>query len=113
MTALGTSLPILVIFTGLIMGGAAFLTGQALAGAWRSPSYVVGPSLLLAAVDRFLEWGLFGEPPWSIAGLVLDFGILLAIALFAHRLTHVKKMVRQYPWLYARSGLLGYRKLPG
>ncbi|MBM3511639.1 MAG: hypothetical protein FJX61_16105 [Alphaproteobacteria bacterium] len=113
MSALGTTLPVFLLFTLVVMGGAAYLTGQALARTWKPPLAVLFASVLLAAADRFLAWGLFGQPLGSIVGYGLDFVVLLAIALLAHRLTHVAKMVAQYPWLYARDGLFAYRPIPG
>jgi hypothetical protein len=95
------------------MGSAAYLTGQAVARAWK-PAWRLAPfALLLGFVDRFLDWGLFGAPPWHVVGFLVDTAILLAIALIAHRLTHVAMVVRQYPWLYARTGPFSYRPIPG
>jgi hypothetical protein len=36
--------------------------------------------------------------------------VQLVIAAFACRLTRVRQMVRQYPWLYRRKGLLGWEE---
>ena len=36
-------------------------------------------------------------------------GVLCAVGLLAWRLTLVGMMVRQYPWLYERSGALSWR----
>jgi len=37
------------------------------------------------------------------------FAVNLAIASLAYRLTQARKMVSQYPWLYDRAGLFGWR----
>ncbi|MDB5489558.1 MAG: hypothetical protein JWQ58_3273, partial [Reyranella sp.] len=44
----------------------------------------------------------------SLAGFGLGWAVQLAIAAFAYRLTQARQMVRQYPWLYRRKGLLGW-----
>jgi hypothetical protein len=36
--------------------------------------------------------------------------VQLAVAAFAWRLTRTRAMVRQYPWLYRRKGLLGWEE---
>ena len=36
--------------------------------------------------------------------------VQLAVAAFAYRLTRARLMVRQYPWLYQRKGLLGWEE---
>jgi len=36
--------------------------------------------------------------------------VQLAIAGFAYRLTRVRQMLRQYPGLYQRKGLLGWEE---
>jgi hypothetical protein len=33
--------------------------------------------------------------------------------MFAHRLTLARKMASQYPWIYERAGLLGWRERIG
>jgi hypothetical protein len=47
---------------------------------------------------------------WSIGGFFLGWAVQFAIAAFAYRLTRVRQMVRQYPWLYQRKGLLGWEE---
>ena len=56
---LGTSLPVFIGLTVVLFGLAAFLSGQAIAGTWRSPAYAVLAALLLGLADRFLTYALF------------------------------------------------------
>ena len=97
------------LFTIVLMGGAGFLTGQALATTWRPVSQAFGYSLLLGAANRFLVFALFGGPLLSLYGYILDTAVITAICLMGYRLTRAARMVRQYPWLYERSGLFGWR----
>ena len=106
---LASSPAVFGLFTVLLMGGAGFLTGQALAATWRPVSQALGYSLLLGAANRFLVFALFGGPLLSVQGYVLDTGIITAICLLGYRLTRATRMVRQYPWLYERRGLFGWR----
>jgi branched-chain amino acid transport system ATP-binding protein len=36
--------------------------------------------------------------------------VLIAIALAAYRMAQARKMIQQYPWLYARAGLFSWRE---
>jgi len=110
---LGTSLGVFIGLTVIIIGGAAIMTGRALADAWRSPWQVVFACFGLALVDRFLVYALFGGELLSLSGLVTHFVVITAMALVAYRLTVVHKMVAQYPWRYERESLWTYREKPG
>ncbi|MCG8357991.1 MAG: hypothetical protein MI920_20695 [Kiloniellales bacterium] len=109
----GTSLPVFIGLTLGIMGFAAFMTGQALANTWRPVWQAVIYSFLLGFADRFLTWGLFEGELLSLRGYFVDSLVLLAISLTAYRITQARKMVTQYPWLYERSGLFGWREKGG
>ncbi len=108
---LGTSLPVFLILTVIIMGGAAYMTGQAVAATWRPYWQVLLYAVLLGLTDRFLTYALFEGELLSLSGFVVDTAVLSAISLFAFRVTRVGKMVSQYPWLYARDGLMSYREI--
>jgi hypothetical protein len=110
---LGTSVGVFVGLTVILIGGAAFMTGQALASTWRPSWHAVPYGLMLAAGDRFLVYALFNGPILSVSGYVVAAAVLCAIALVAFRLTQARKMVTQYPWLYERSGLFTWRDKRG
>ena len=106
---LGTTLPVFIGVTVLLMGFASYMTGQALANTWR-PAWQVAPyGLLLGCADRFLTWGLFEGELFLVSGYVIDTLVLIAISLAAYRMTKAHRMVAQYPWLYERSGLFTWR----
>ena len=97
------------IFTVLIMGGAGFLTGQAVAATWRPVWQAVAYSLLLGVADRFLVFALFEGPLLSLPALILDTAVIMAICLIGYRFTRISKIVNQYPWLYERAGFFNLR----
>ena len=107
---LGTSLPVFVGLTLVLMGFAAFMTGQAVARTWRPAWQAAVYSVLLGLVARFLGFALFGGELLSPAGFLVDTAVLAAIALAAWRLTRAHRMVTQYPWLYERAGPFGWRE---
>lgn len=107
---LGTSMWGSIAVTILVMGFAAFMTGQALAGTWKPLWQVVLYCVLLGFADRFLNFSLYEGELLSLSGYLIDTAFLVAVGLFAYRLAQARKMVSQYPWIYERSGLLGWRE---
>ncbi len=105
-----TDWPVFLGLTVCIFGGAAWLTGAALAATWRPHWQVVAYGLLLALFDRFLRWGRFGGPLMSLADLLRDFAVIALIGLLAWRIGQVQRMVGQYPWLYEKAGPLNWRE---
>ena len=97
------------IFTVAIMGGAGFLTGQAVASTWRPWWQAVAYSLLLGVTDRFLVFSLFEGALLSVPGLIIDTAAITTICLVGYRVTRVSKIVGQYPWLYERVGYFRLR----
>jgi hypothetical protein len=110
---LGTSPSVFIGLTVIIIGGAAMMTGRALADAWKPPLQVVFACFGLVLADRFLVYALFGGELLSVSGFVIDFAVITAMALIAHRLTAVHKAVAQYPWRYERASLWSYREKSG
>ncbi len=108
-TLLGTTPGVSFTVTVVVMGFAAFMTGQAMADTWKPVRQVVAYCLLLGLGDRFLIFSLFEGELLSLSGYVIDSAVLVAISLFAYRLTQVRKMTSQYPWIYERAGLLSWR----
>ncbi len=108
--ALGTTYGVFFVLTVIVMGFAAYMTGQALANTWKPVWQPVGYCLLLGLADRFLTFALFDGELLSLNGYLIDTGVLIAFSLFAFRFNRTRMMVTQYPWLYERDGLLGWRR---
>jgi branched-chain amino acid transport system ATP-binding protein len=107
---LGDTPSMVVLFNLVLVGPAAFATGQGVGSTWRPFRQVVLYSALLSMGLRFFDYALAGGELWSIGGFFLGWAVQFAIAAFAYRLTRVRQMVRQYPWLYQRKGLLGWEE---
>ncbi len=95
---------------GLLFGAAALATGRALARNWRPAWQGIAYALLLGLGHRFLLYALFGGTLLSAAGYALAAALLSLLALVAHRVTQVRLMLRQYPWLYAPAGPFAWRE---
>ena len=113
MNLFGSSFGEFLGVTVLLLGFAAFLTGQAVADTWRPAWQMVASAFGLALVARFLDFSLFQGPLLSLPAFVVAWAWLAAIGLLARRLTLARNMVRQYPWLYEPKGVLGWQPRPG
>ena len=83
----------------LVCGGAAaFMSGRALANAWRLPASILLAALPLAAAVRFLHATLADEPTGA-AQAALAYGLMAAFAFAGFALRRREQMARQYPWL--------------
>jgi len=101
---------LLTIFLG---GGAAWLSGRAIAMTWRPVWQVVLYMVLLAAVVRFFSYALFEGTLLTLQYYVVDLAFLLVFAGLGYRVTRAGQMTTQYSWLYERAGPLSWRKKAG
>ena len=106
----GNGLGVFIGVTLCVTGFTAYMTGQAVANTWKPVWHAVTYALLLGLVDRFLIYALFEGELLSPAGYAIDSAVLVAIALLAFRIAKVRRMVQQYPWLYARTGPFSWRE---
>lgn len=98
-----------LVLVVLLMGSAAFAAGRAVAWTWRPLWQVCWYVLLLTAAARFLLFALFDGHLLSPYGWIGDYGVLVTWGLLGYRIARVRKLTSQYPWIYARRGLLGYQ----
>ncbi len=108
------SIPQIVLVTGLIGGGAAFLAGRAIAQTWRPFWHLVLYMLPLGAAVRFVHFALFEDTLLSPVSYAVDTLYLMLIGALAWRMTRAAQMATQYYWLYERTGPLTWRaRVPG
>ncbi len=104
----------LFILVSLIMGGgAAYLSGRAIAGTWRPLWHVAIYMMILGGVVRFLHFALFGGTLLSLHYYLVDTLICLGCGWLGFRATRAGQMATQYGWLYTRSGWLEWRLRSG
>jgi hypothetical protein len=107
---LGTSVTVFVVVTVVMVGFAAYMTGQALASTWRPFWQVLVYCCLFGLASRFLIFGLFQGDLLSPTGYLLDVLVFLGLGGFAFCVTRARRMTSQYPWLYERAGMFGWRR---
>jgi hypothetical protein len=110
-TAILSQSPTVFVVLTAIFSLCAWLSGQAMANGWRSVWTAVFYAVLIALAHRFLLFALRGASLLDPAGFALSVVYFCAIAWLAYSKRRADRMVSQYPWLYRRDGLLGWREL--
>jgi len=88
-----------ILVTVVLAGGAAFMTGRAIASVWAGRGQLAIYMILLAGATRFIHFALFKGTLLAPYYYVVDLIVLLAIAEAGFRLTRSKQMVQQYGFL--------------
>jgi hypothetical protein len=95
-TAGPNGLWIFLLLTVFLGGGGAFVSGKSIAETWRPLWQVPVYMVLMALTVRFLHYALFEEPLVSLRNFVVDYVVLLTMALAGYRWTRGRQMATQY-----------------
>jgi hypothetical protein len=98
-----------LLVTGILGGGAAWLTGRACADTWRPIGHVIGYTILLGATVRFFHFALFEGELLSLPSFLADTIWLMAMGCLSWRVMRTRRMVTQYRWLYERTSPVTWR----
>lgn len=101
-----------VIVTFVLGGGAAWLSGRAIAETWRPYRQLLLAMVMLAAAVRFIHFALFEGTLLSLNFYLIDLVVLSAFASLGYRTMRVRQMRTQYGWLYQGDGPLGWKRKP-
>ncbi len=104
------SFGVFLLVTIALGGGAAYMSGRAIAGTWRPWWHVASYMLILAMAVRFLHFALFGGTLLSPHYYAVDLGFCLLFGFLGYRFTRTAQMSTQYRWLYRRAGLLKWAR---
>lgn len=91
-------------------GGAALLSGRAIALTWRPVWQVFVYSLILGAAVRFIHFSLFGGTLLSVHYYVIDSLVCMALGFLGFRAARVSQMVSHYRWINQPDGPLRWRR---
>ena len=100
------SFGVFLLVTICLGGGAAWLSGRAVAATWRPWWQVAAYMLILAGVVRFMHFALFEGTMLSLHYYLVDALVCMIIGFLGFRATRVGQMVTQYSWVFTRAGLL-------
>ena len=98
-----------ILITGVIGGGAAFLAGRAIAQTWRPFWSVLVYMTMLGAAVRFVHFALFEATLLSPASYIVDTLYLTVMGSLAWRMARAAQMATQYYWLYEQTSPLTWR----
>ena len=98
-----------LLVTGVIGGGAAFVAGRAIAQTWRPFWHVLVYMAMLGAAVRFVHFALFEETFLSPVLYAEDTLYLMLVGALAWRMTRAAQMATQYDGLFERTSPLTWR----
>lgn len=87
---------IFLLLSVALGGAAAFMSGKSVAETWRPFAQLPGYMLLLALVVRFLHFALFEEKFLSLPNFLVDYGVLICLAVLGYRTARTRQMQTQY-----------------
>jgi len=93
-----------IVVVILVGGGAAYMTGRAIARGWQTIPLLVFYCFLLACVSRFLQYALYEGTLLSPYHLLVSFVILFSVGLGGFRIERTRQMVTQYRWEFRKAG---------
>ena len=103
----------LFILVSVVMGGgAAWLSGRAIAATWRPWWHIVTYMLILGFAVRFIHHALFGGTLMSPHYYLVDTAICLVFGFLGFRVTRAAQMATQYGFLNVRTGAVSWARRP-
>lgn len=106
---IGASLGDFLLVTLFLGGGAAWLSGKAVARSWAPYSHLLVYCLLLAGAVRFCHFALFEAELFAPEPLAVEFVLLASIATLGFRAMRERQMTVQYGWMYEKAGRMAWR----
>ena len=106
------SVGVFVLVTVILGGGAAALSGRAIAATWRPWWQVVAYGFILGVAVRFIHFSLFGGTLLSPHYYLVDSAVCIVLGFLGFRLARVAQMVTQYRWINDADGPLRWRRKP-
>lgn len=106
------SFGVFLLVTLVLGGGAAWLTGRAIAQTWRPPWQIVLYTLILGFAVRFIHFSVFGGTLLSPHYYAVDTVICMILAFLGFRTARVAQMITQYSWINERDGAMRWRRKP-
>jgi hypothetical protein len=106
------SFGVFLLVTVALGGGAAWLSGRAIASTWRPWWQIVAYMLILGGAVRFFHYALFGGTLLSLHYYLVDTAVCLVLGGLGFRSARTGQMVTQYSWLYGQGGPMRWRRRP-
>ena len=104
------SFGVFLLVTVILGGGAAALSGRAIAETWRPWWQVVAYSFILGAAVRFIHFSLFGGTLLPLHYYLVDSAVCMAFGFLGFRAARAAQMVTQYRWINEPVTRLRWRR---
>ena len=104
------SFGVFLLVTVAMGGGAAWMSGRAIAATWRPWWHIVVYMLILGAGVRFFHFALFEGTFVSPYYYVVDSAVCLLFGFLGFRVTRAGQMARQYGFRTVRTGPLTWAR---
>jgi hypothetical protein len=104
------SFGIFLLVTIAMGGGAAWLSGRAIAATWRPWWHIVAYMLILAAAIRFFHFALFEGTLLSPHYYLVDTAFCMLFGFLGFRVTRARQMATRYRFLNERTGPWSWRR---
>jgi hypothetical protein len=106
------SFGVFLLVTVAMGGGAAWMSGRAIAATWRPWWHIVAYMLILGAAVRFIHYALFEATLLSLPHYLVDTAFCLLFGFLGFRVKRASQMATQYGFLNTRTGLLSWARRP-
>ncbi|RMF36871.1 MAG: hypothetical protein D6754_10595 [Alphaproteobacteria bacterium] len=99
-----------VFITLILGGGAAYMTGRAVANGWGGWLRLLIYLFLLSCAVRFFHYALVDGTLLTLHYHAIDLATLIIFGLIGRNVTRQRQMTRQYAWLFERTSPLSWRR---
>ncbi len=104
----------LFLLVTVVMGGwLAWMSGRAVAKAWKPNFQLVLYILVLGLAVRFIHFALFEATLLTLHYYIVDTIVLMAFGFAGWRYNRARQMTTQYRWLFERTGPFGWKAREG
>jgi len=106
------SFGVFLLVSVFLGGGAAALSGRAIAQTWRPWWQIVAYMLILGFVVRFFHFSLFGGTLLSVHYYLVDSAVCMLAGFAGFRATRRAQMLNHYRWINEPAGPMRWRRKP-
>jgi len=104
------SFGVFVLVTVVLGGGAALLSGRAIAQTWRPWWQIILYMIILGGAVRFFHFSLFDGTLLSLHYYLVDTAVCMLAGFAGYRAARRAQMLNQYRWINEPAGLLRWRR---
>jgi hypothetical protein len=104
----------LFLLVTVVMGGwLAWMSGRAVAKAWKPTFQLVLYILVLGLAVRFIHFALFEATLLTLHYYIVDTIVLMAFGFAGWRYNRARQMATQYRWLFERTDPFSWKAREG